>query len=129
MRKEPFKVNEQEFKLVQQIRNLKQKGFTDEDILQLDRNKETGKEEKQKNRLDTLALNKLRITQWSRAVEHKNNQISNRKSLEVDEKYLDKTKPIFIIENEVDEINAQLEKTKELNKVIQEEYDKDEQKT
>ena len=68
MRQKPFKVDEQEFKLVQQIRNLKQKGFTDDDILQLDRNKEIGKENMQKMRLDTIEMQEMRIKQQQREV-------------------------------------------------------------
>ena len=40
MRKEPFKVNEQDFQLLQKIKNLKNKGRTEEYILKLNRSKE-----------------------------------------------------------------------------------------
>lgn len=128
MRKEPFKVNEQEFKLVQQIRNLKEKGFTDEDILQLDRSKEINKESMQKTRLETIKVNTRRIKQVRRDIEYKQLQIKKGESLEKDDRYVDGKKPLFILENDIEETEANIEQIEEQNKIIQEEHDKDEKK-
>ena len=128
MRKEPFRVNEQEFKLVQQIRNLKEKGFTDEDILQLDRNKEINKENMQKGRLDSIKLNKGRVTHNNRAIQHKKDQIENKTPLEKEESYLDNKKPFFMLQNEIEILEIQNIQLESSNKLMQGEYDKDEKK-
>lgn len=129
MRQEPFKVSEQEYKLVQQIRNLKEKGFTDDDILQLDRSKEINKENMQKSRSDSIKLNKGRITHNNRAIKHKQSQIDKKESLEKEEAYLDNKKPLFMLENEIEVLTIQNEQFEESNKALQEGYDKDEKKT
>ena len=126
MRKEPFKVNEQEFKLVQQIRNLKEKGLTDEDILQLDRNKEISKENMQKTRLDTIKITIRRIKQVKRDIEYKRMQIKENKSLEKDDRYVDGKKPFFILENDIEETEANIRQMEESIELIQGEYDRDE---
>ena len=129
MRQESFKVKEAEFKLVQQIRNLKEKGFTDDDILQLDRNKEISKETMQKTRFETIILTTRRIKQVKRDIEYKRMQIKEKKSLEKDDRYVDGKKPFFMLQNDIEETEAQIEQMEESIKTIQEEYDKDEKKT
>ena len=129
MRQEPFKVDEAEFKLVQQIRNLKEKGFTDDDILQLDRNKEISKETMQKTRFETIILTTRRIKQVKRDIEYKRMQIKEKKSLEKDDRYVDGKKPFFMLQNDIEETEANIEQMEESIKTIQEEYDKDEKKT
>jgi len=132
MRKEPFKVNESEFNLIQQIRNLKEKGFTDEDILRLDRSKEIDKEAMQNSRKETIELNKHRLKHNERAIEHKKGQIENKESLEKEESYLDNKKPFFMLQNEIEILQVQNLQLEGSNKILQEEYDRDkknEQKT
>ena len=128
MRKESFKVSEKEYKLVQQIRNLKEKGFTDEDILQLDRSKEISKENIQKTRLETIKVNTRRIIQVKRDVEYKRMQLRKEESLEKDDRYVDGKKPLFILENDIEETEANIKQIEEINKITQEEYDKDKKK-
>ena len=128
MRKEAFKVNEQDFKLLQQIRNLKGKGFTDEDILQLDRNKEINKENMQKMRLDTILGNKRQIAHFGRAIEHKKEQLEGKTSVEKHEGYIGDVKPLFMLENEIEVLNESIRQLEEVNKAAQEEYDKDTKK-
>ena len=123
MRQEPFKVDEAEFKLVQQIRNLKEKGFTDDDILQLDRNKEISKETMQKTRFETIILTTRRIKQVKRDIEYKRMQIKEKKSLEKDDRYVDGKKPFFMLENEIEELQGQIDQLKEISKFAQKEYD------
>ena len=128
MRQEPFKVNEQEFKLVQQIRNLKEKGFTEEDILQLDRNKEISKENLQRARKDTIIVNTRRIRHYKRSIDHKRMQVKTNNIVEKEEAYLEDKKPAFMLENEIEEQAANIEQLEEINKLAQEEYDRDKTK-
>ncbi len=124
MRQEPFKVNESEFNLIQQIRNLKAKGFTDEDILQLDRNKEINKENIQKARKETIEINTRRNKHYRRSIEHKKQQMTDKTSVEKHEGYIGDIKPLFMLENEIEEIEANIKQNEEINKLAQEEYDK-----
>ena len=127
MRKE-LKVNEQEFKLVQQIRNLKEKGFTDDDILQLDRNKEIGKENMQKMRLDTIEMQEMRIKQQQREVKYKQEQLDKKESLEKHDDFFDGKKPLFMLESDIEKIEYEIKQSKEGIKSIKEEYEQDEKK-
>ena len=117
-------VSNSDYKLIQQIRNLREKGFSDEDILQLDRNKEISNEEKQRGRQIAIEINKRRIRQLIRLIEHKRVQVKDKTSLEMNGDYKDGLKPIFMIENEIEDIEANIEQLKEVNKSTQEEYDK-----
>ncbi len=120
-----FKVSEEEYKFMQKVRNLKEKGFTDEDILQLDRSKELSKENMQKQRLSDIEMNKLRLTQFKRAIEFKEKEVKTGNSLEKHEEYVDNVKPIFVIKNDIDIIHNQIKQTEKVIKAQQEEYDKE----
>ena len=126
MRKEPFKVSESEFQLIQQIKNLKEKGFTDDDILQLDRNKEINKENLQKARLETIKVNTRRIKHYRRSIKSKEEQIASGKSIEKEEAYVGEIKPLFMLHNEAEEILANIEQLEEINQLAQKEYDREE---
>ena len=123
-----FKVNEQEFKLINQIRNLKEKGFSNEDILQLDRNKEINKENMQKMRLETIETSTRRNKHYRRSIENKKQQITDNVSIEKHEGYIGDIKPLFMLENEIEEIEANIKQNEEINKLSQEEYDNDKKK-
>ncbi len=125
MKEDKIKVTEEEFNLIKQIRNLKEKGFTDEDILQLDRNKEISKENIQKMRLETIKGKTQRIKHFKRTIEHKKQQITDNTSVEKHEGYIGEIKPLFMLENESEILEASIGKLEEINKLAQEEYDKD----
>ena len=125
MRKDVHKVSEQEYKLVQQIRNLKEKGFTDDEILQLDRNKEVTQENKQKLRISVIRKNDLKIIQYERMITDKLDQIHKKDYREKSESFFDDKKPEFMLLNEIDELTELMEDIKETNKITQEEHDKD----
>ena len=125
-KKEEVEVTKEEFDLIKQIRNLKEKGFTEDDILQLDRNKEISKENIQKMRLDTIKGNTTRIKHFKRTIEHKKQQITDNTSVEKHEGYIGEIKPLFMLDNEIEVLEANIEQLKEISKLAQEEYDKEE---
>ncbi len=125
MAKDDVKVTEKEFELVKQIRNLKEKGFTNEDILQLDRNKEINKENLQKMRVDTIKGNLRTKKHYERSIAHKRQQIEDKTSVEKHEGYIGDIKPLFMLENEIEVLEANIEQLDEVTKSAQEEYDKD----
>jgi len=118
-----FKVDEQDFLFIQKIKNLKGKGFTDEDILQLDRNKEISQENMQKARLQTIKLNNLNIKIKQREIEYKRSQLKKRTSLEKHIDFLDEKKPLFMLENDIDKLNLEIEQINEIKDLTQGEYD------
>ena len=105
MRKEVFKVNEEDYKLLQRI-----KAVTLED--------------KQNLRLENIEINKRKINQFKRLIKHKEDQIYKKESLEKHEGYLDDKKPLFMLQNEIEEIQAQINQLERANKNSKEEYDK-----
>jgi len=123
MKKEEYKINEQEFKLVQQIRNLKEKGFTDEDILQLDRNKEISKENMQKMRLETIKMQEMAIIQKEREINYKREQLDNKEPLEKHDDFFDGKKPLFMLESDIEKIQYEIRGIKESIKAIEKEHD------
>lgn len=125
---EEVKVTKEEFNLISQIRNLKEKGITEDDILQLDRNKEISKENIQKVRLDTIKGNTARIKHFNRTIEHKKQQLLDSTSVEKHEGYIGEVKPLFMLENEIEVLEANIEQFEEINKLAQEEYDKEKSK-
>ncbi len=125
---EEIKVTEKEFSLVKQIRNLKEKGFTDEDILQLDRNKEINKESMQKMRSETIKGNIRTIKHYGRSIAHKRQQLKDETSVEKHEGYIGDIKPLFMLDNEIEVLEANIGQLEEVNKAAQEEYDKDAKK-
>ncbi len=121
---ERFKVNKEEFLFLQKIKNLKAKGISEEDILQLDRSKEITKENMQRQRLQTIKLNKVKIKQFQRMIDYKKEQIKNKEFVEKSEAFVNGKKPEFMLQNEIEEIETLIENLEELNKTTQEEHDK-----
>lgn len=119
-------VSEKEYKLVTQLRNLKEKGFTDEDILQLDRSKAITKENMQKMRLDTIEMQEMRIKQQEREIRYKQEQLDKKEPLEKHDDFFDGKKPLFMLESDIEKIKHEIKQGKEGIKIIKEEYDRDE---
>ncbi|KKL25566.1 hypothetical protein LCGC14_2404020 [marine sediment metagenome] len=118
-------VSEKEYQLITQIRNLKEKGFTDEDILQLDRSKDITKENIQKARLDGIEINKMQIKIKEREIAYKKAQLEKKESLEKHDDFVDGKKPLFMLESDIEKIQFDLLQIEEINEATQEEYDKD----
>ena len=120
---EEVTVTKEEYKLVKQLRNLKEKGITDNDIHQLDRNKEINKENMKKMRLETIKLNKSQIKRKEREMEYKKAQLEKKESLEKHDAFVEGKKPLFMLESDIDQINIDIAQIREVNKAAQEEYD------
>lgn len=103
----------------------KENKVSDEDFALLQRIKGVTPEIKQKNRLETIKGNTRRIKHFKRTIEHKKLQITDKTSVEKHEGYIGDIKPLFMLENEIEELEAQIEQLKEINKLTKEEYDKD----
>ena len=101
-----FKVNEDEYKEILRLRAIK-------------------KEDKQRNRLETIKMGERRIRYAEREILHKEAQIDKGESLEKHENYFDGKKPIFMLINDIEETKVQITQLKEVNKFAQEEYDKE----
>ena len=105
MGRKSFKVDEADYKLLQIIKNVNE-------------------EDKQRNRLISIETNTRRAKHIQRAIDYKNNQLKEGESLEKHEHTLDGKKPLYIIENEIEESLAQIKQLEEANKFTQEEYNK-----
>lgn len=99
-----FKVNEEQYKKLQFMENVSE-------------------EDKQRGRLETIEGNERRIRHLERFVGHKRQQVKTGISVEVHPNYKD-TKPIFMIENEIEEIESQKKLLDDATKIIKEEYEK-----
>ena len=102
-----------------------EKVISGEDFALLQRIKGLTPGAKQKNRLETIKGNTRRIKHFGRSIIHKKQQIKDETCVEKHEGYIGDIKPLFMLDNEIEEINAQIEQLKEINKATQEEYDKD----
>ncbi len=91
----------------------------------LERIKATTPEDKQRQRLDTIKGNERRVIQFGRMIKDKQEQIEDKVYKEKSETYIDGAKPDFILQNEIEDIEAHIEQLKEVTKKTQEEYDKD----
>ena len=101
-----FKVDEDEYKQILRLRQIK-------------------KEDKQRNRRETIKINDRKIKYAEREILHKRGQIGKNVCVEKHDGYLGDLKPLFMLECDIEEITAQIEQLKEVNKAIKEEYDKD----
>ena len=126
MRKEVFKIDEKEYQFLQKVRNLKAKGFTEEDILQLDRLKEISKEVKQKERLIQTEQYEIQIKIKQREIDFKKRELEKSESLEKHEAFTDGKKPLFMLESDIDKLEFEIKGYKELSKLAKEEYAKEE---
>ena len=103
--------------------NAKSFRVTEEEYKQIQRMKGLTEENKQKNRLDTIKNNNLMIKHIGRAIEYKRSQIDKKASLEKEDKIIDGKKPIYMLTNECEQIEAHIEQLKEVNEATQAEYD------
>ena len=140
--RESFKVNEQEYRIIQQLKKINEKmqnkqELTEEEYLFLLpkeeystlksaklRETQQNKEQMQYQRKTQLARNNLKIKQWKREVEFKETEIKDKKLLETHEGFVDKVKPSFFLQNEIDDLNQKISELEEQNKYIEEERDK-----
>ncbi len=129
-----FKVSKEEYELISVMKRftkddfdllstIKENDFTLKDVKDLERTRTITNENKQRNRLDTIKNNNLMIRQQERAIEYKQGQVDKKESLEKEEKYIDGKKPIYMITNEIEQIQAHVEQLKEVNTATQKEYD------
>ncbi len=105
MRKEVFKVNEEDYKLIQRMKSL-----SDED--------------KQRNRLFGIKRYKIQIKQQERAIEYKRKQIKEKNSLEKHADFLDGKKPLFMLESDIEQLQFDIDNLKVVLKSAEEEYEK-----
>ena len=101
-----FKVDEEEYKEILRLRAIK-------------------KEDKQRNRLETIKMGERRIRYAEREIEHRQDQIEKGESHKKHENYIDGKKPNFILINDIEETKVQIAQLKEVNKYAQKEYDKE----
>ena len=129
-----FKVSKEEYELISVMKRftkadfdllstIKENDFTLKDVKDLERTRTITNENKQRNRLDTIKNNNLMIRQQERAIEYKQGQVDKKESLEKEEKYIDNKKPIYMITNEIEQIQAHVKQLKDVNTATQKEYD------
>ena len=106
MRKKPYTVSEEEYKLIQRLKLF-------------------SKEDKQRTRLLSIKKNKRQIKQKQREVEFKKEQIKNKEVLEKHVDFVDGKKPMWYLQNDIEDIEAQIEELEEQSKYAQKEYDKE----
>ncbi len=134
MSEKRFKVSKEEYELINVMKRftkedfdllstIKENDFTLKDIKDLERTRVITNENKQRTRLDTIKNNNLMIKHQERAIEYKQGQVDKKESLEKEEKYIDGKKPIYMIINEMEQIQAHVKQLKEVNTATQKEYD------
>jgi len=137
--RESFKVNEAEYKIVQQLQRIRNKlnnkeKLTDddynfllpkEDAIALKNSKlredKLNMENLEYSRKVTLRRNECQIKQLQREIEFKQEQIKNKLSLETHDGFTEKVKPSFFLQNEIDQLSIKIEELEEQNKNIREE--------
>ena len=67
-----------------------------------------------KQREQTIATNELRVRQFQRMIEDKKDQIETKIYREKSENYIDGAKPDFILQNEIEDIEAHIEGLKDV---------------
>ncbi|MAF50782.1 MAG: hypothetical protein CMH64_01695 [Nanoarchaeota archaeon] len=90
------KVTEKEYNLIRSVQNA-----TPED--------------KERQRLETINTNEMRIIQFQRMIDDKKDQIETKIYREKSENYIDGAKPAHILQNEIEDIAAHIEKLKQVN--------------
>ena len=85
------------------------------------------KEQLQYDRKQSLLVNQLRIKQKEREQEFRWKQIQSTEPLEKSDVMLDGKKPIFMVHNDYDQVNLELENLKMNIKLLEEEIKKDEE--
>jgi len=76
-----------------------------------------------------LRTQEVRIVQREREIEYKQSQIDSGKSLEKHDNFLDGIKPLFMLKNDLEDINADVaqmkEQIKQIKEVIKNDADRD----
>ena len=106
MRKKPYTVNEEDYKLLQRLKTI-------------------SKENKQRLRLLSIKTNKTKIKQKQREIDFKQKQLKEEKCVEKHESFVDGVKPLFMLKSDIENIEAEIEQFEEESKYAQEEYDKE----
>lgn len=104
--------------------NRKSFRVTEEEYKQIQHQKEINIENLQKDREIGIKTNKMRIIQMTRELEYRKDQIKKEVSLEKHEDFVDGKKPLFFIQNEIDNAQMNLERLTESTKELEEEYEK-----
>lgn len=110
MKRKSFKINEEEYQILQTAKLKETKIF---------------KEQIQKQREDELIMQELKITHLRREIKFKQEQLGSGKLLEVHENYIDGKKPKFFIENEIEILDNNISKHRDTIEKIKEEIEKD----
>ncbi|MHA1827937.1 MAG: hypothetical protein ACTSX6_04735 [Candidatus Heimdallarchaeaceae archaeon] len=105
-----FKIDKDEFALLQRAKA---------------REGELAKEQRIYDRKNQLELNKIRIIQHNRQISDKKAQIETGNLRETHEGFKDGVKPVYWLENEIDEIEHQIDILKDSIKKLEEEQKKD----
>ena len=82
------------------------------------RETELNKENTEYQRKVSYRRNSTQINQLDREKTFKQGQIDSGELLEVDERFMDKKKPKFFLENEIDQITLKIEELEEQNKKL-----------
>lgn len=106
MRKEVFKVDEKDYKLIQRLKAIRT-------------------EDKQYNRLRSISLNELKIKGLEREEEFKRKQLKEGKCVEKHEGFIDGVRPLFMLNTDIERIEYDIKNLKEVIKATKEEYDKE----
>jgi len=84
---------------------------------------ETFKKQLRKNRERELKVQQMRVGQIKREIDFKKKQLADGKSVEKHEAYVDGAKPLFHIENDVEQLSLDLENAEDNIKLIKEAMD------
>lgn len=76
-------------------------------------------------RIKEINIARMKIKQFQRDIEFKQKQIENGKSLEKHDGYLDGAKPIFYLQNEIDQLMFHLQENKSRIRNLKKEQKKD----
>lgn len=96
-----------------------------EDYMMLSRIKSISKESKQYERLRTIKQYEMRIEGMKREILYKKGQISSGESNEKVEVYLDGKKPLWYLQNDVDQLEFEIVGLKDAIVKIKKEYEAD----
>lgn len=132
--RESFKVSKEEYALINAMKRfnkddfnllntLKDNKFTLADVKALERTREISEENKQLERSQIIKNSKMTIEHKQREIKYKQDQVDKKESLEKEDKCIDGKKPIFMLENEIERSEAEIEQIKEVIKATQSEYD------
>lgn len=138
--RESFKINEQEYRALNYLKRIQDKlknkeTLTDEEYQFLLgneastfksaklREQDLSKENMSYQRKVQLRRNKTMIEQCKRERDFKQGQIDKKELVESHEGYKEKIKPVFFLQNEIDQINLKIEELMEQNENIEKEME------